>query len=84
MFSSLKKKARGLFEHKDSYEVHEHEEDELKKSEEFIADKSSNDNTKPGGVNHPDEEEKASEKAEKKSKKRRDRFAYEPHASFDY
>lgn len=54
MFSSLKKKAWGWFEHKESNEVHEHEEDEMKKSEEVIADKSSNDNTKPVDANQPD------------------------------
>lgn len=77
MFSSIKKKAKGLFDHKESHD--EHEEDERKKSEEVIANKS-DDNA--SDVNDPEEDEKASERAQKNRKANCNIF--EPQTSFDF
>lgn len=86
MLSSLKHlgaKAKGLFEHKET-DVHEHEVDEIKKSDEVINEASCDENTKSVDASNQAEAEKAAEKAYKKRKERRNRFAYEPHSSFDF
>lgn len=85
MFSSIKHlgaKAKGLFEHKDP-DHHEHDVGEVRKSIDVISETSNDENAALTDHNG-NEAEKVTEKAEKKRKLKRNRYAFEPHTSFDF